>query len=125
MINLKNDFDVPNIDFGVIYYDFPGKCICFNKKYIKEINYDYGAHKCYPIGEVRFSEARYLLLHYKYINLPYTIERYQDFGKRLSIHNKRKRLSYHYLSSKRRIKKDFENHLRRAKKIDFTKYIYL
>lgn len=124
MINLDNNFDVNGMSRGLIYHNLPGKCVCFNRTRINEINYSYGAHDCYPIGDVVFSEEIYLLLHYKWINLDYVIKRYKEFGSRLSDHNKRWRHSYHYLFPPRKIRKEFNYIARNAVQIDFERYFY-
>jgi hypothetical protein len=119
MVNLKDDLDIDRIDHGVIYNQFKGKCLCFNRTRIKEINYQYGCHDCYPVGDVVFSSDTPLLLHYKYINLQYLINRYKEYASRLSDHNKKHGLSFHYKFSARKIKREFNWHLRNAKPIAY------
>lgn len=114
MVNPKDNFDVWHMNLGYRHISFPGKFICFNKKYIEDINYHYGCHEAMPVGKVVFSEKIYDLLHYKFINLKYAIDRYKEFANRLSVHNLKNKLSYHYLFSARRIKKDYLWHLKRA-----------
>jgi glycosyltransferase involved in cell wall biosynthesis len=118
MINMKDDWDIAGMDHGVIYKDFPGKWICFNKARIEEMNYDYGAHEAHPIGDIVFSGEEFLLLHYKYINLRYVLQRYREFGKRLSRHNLKLRLGYQYRWSPRKIKKQFYWHQKNARRIE-------
>jgi glycosyltransferase involved in cell wall biosynthesis len=124
MVNMFDNFDIDKMNSGVIYYDFEGKNVLFNRKRIKEINYDYGCHNCYPVGDIIFSKERFLLLHYKYINVDYVVDRYREFGRRLSDNNKKLRLGYHYTFSTRKVRKQFMNHRNKAEKINFDQYYY-
>lgn len=47
------------------------KSICFNKKYIQEINFSEGSHTSNPKGIVKRSSVMYTLYHYKYLGKQY------------------------------------------------------
>lgn len=118
MVNMKEDYDVDGMEHGVIYRDFPGKWICFNRRRIQEINYDFGAHTAHPIGEVVFSEKEFLLLHYKYVNLEHLLQRHKQFGLRLSKGNLKKRLGFHYRYPAYKIRQHFYWHRKHASRLE-------
>lgn len=99
-------------------YKYPGdnKMICFDRTRIQEINYDYGCHTAMPFGDIEFSEYAYEILHFKYLSLDYVIKRHREFGKRLSQHNLKKKLSYHYLFSERKIRKYYHLLVKNSKR---------
>lgn len=80
----------------------------FDPNKVEEINYDYGAHGCFPIGELNFSTHELKLLHYKYMGIDYMLSRYKEMGKRLSKYNKKKKLGYHYDFSSSRLKREYK-----------------
>lgn len=86
MINMKNNLDIANIKYGVRDPNYD-KCCLFNKKFIDEINYGAGCHKCNPVGTIKYSNNTYKLLHYKLINETYTIEKLKTTVARLSPEN--------------------------------------
>lgn len=98
MINISEnpiDITLENIKNGV-HNQMYNKKILFNKVKINEINYQPGCHLATPKGEVVNSKQVYKLLHYKYINLNYLIERYQLFNSRLSEENRIKKWGVQY-----------------------------
>jgi glycosyltransferase involved in cell wall biosynthesis len=88
LVNLNEDFNFSEIKHGARdgAYD---KCLLFNKKLINEINYCHGAHYCSPQGIIKYSDEKYKLYHYKYINTDYHIIRNKYTFDRLSDINKR------------------------------------
>lgn len=106
MISLE-DKDVRTIRTGFrdIMYD---KCCLFNMKEIQEINYLPGAHKCNPVGNIKYFEHPDLkLLHYKYIGLENHLKRTKMNRERLSPQNKVKGWGVHNLANDNQIKSDF------------------
>ena len=83
MINMEDNLDLKNITYGVRaeMYD---KSYLFNKKFIKEINYNHGAHIVSPEGTIKYSDCEYILYHYKYINPEFNIGRHHYTLQRLS-----------------------------------------
>jgi hypothetical protein len=61
----------------------------FNKKQIKEINYNVGCHQCAPIGNVKYNSTIYKLFHYKFIHPDLFIKKAQETIGRLSADNKK------------------------------------
>jgi hypothetical protein len=103
------------VQFGVRSTDFD-KVIVFNPNLIEEINYSSGAHKCVPIGIIKYAVNEFKLLHYKYLGLDNVINRYNLMSKRLSAFNKKNGLGFHYSFSRRKIRREFNNY--DAKKIN-------
>jgi len=94
------------------WYD---KCILFDPCGIVEINYEPGAHKCFPLGcinEVCTPELK--LLHYKNIGVEDVIERYRIYLKRQSLNDKKQNFSTHYKEKEESIRKRFEEALSEA-----------
>jgi glycosyltransferase involved in cell wall biosynthesis len=114
MCNVDNTDDVCSIRHGVeaIQYD---KIVCFNKRYIKEINYGAGCHNAEPIGDVIFSSVRPKLLHMKFINVDLLVSKYKSYASRLSDENKQMRWGYHYEQEEYFIREEFKNTLKLAK----------
>lgn len=78
-------------------FDNYSKNIIFNPKRIKEINYNPGAHKIDPVGDVVYSEDSLYVLHYKHIGgVQRTIDRYKILQKRLSKNNRKNGWGIHY-----------------------------
>lgn len=116
MVNLADDFCLDKIDLGIRdgRYD---KCLLFNKKFINEINYLPGAHECRPIGRVKFQKRPYKLLHYKYINQEYIIDRYKMYTSRLSDVNIKYNMGSYYRNEEQSIREDFSEQRKKAVKI--------
>lgn len=64
------------------------KHVMFKPKFIKEINYTIGGHRCSPKGKVVGSLEIAPLLHYKYISEEHTFRRNLLYKSRLSDINK-------------------------------------
>ena len=62
------------------------KRICFAPEV--DINYFFGAHRCYPAGRTRMSGACVWLLHYKWLGSEYVRTRYQMYKNRASEWNR-------------------------------------
>lgn len=91
MVNPTDDTDHPSlykIDQG---FRDPGydKSLLFNKKHLKEINYNPGCHGCNPVGHVIDSDKAYQLRHYQYVNLQAFVNKRMETAKRLSEANKK------------------------------------
>ena len=98
LMNNDDIIDIKNMKYGFRDIGFD-KCILFNKKFIKEINYSVGAHSCSPItynNNLKYNNNIYRLLHYKYLSPTYTVNRHRMFNERLSENNKQKRWGIHY-----------------------------
>lgn len=116
MCNVENLDNVLDIKHGIeaVQYD---KVICFNKLYIKEINYTPGCHSCNPKGDVIYTPKRPKLLHMKFINEDLLVDKYKLYASRLSDENIKNSWGYHYSSKEQEIRESFKNHLKLAKEI--------
>ncbi len=83
MIDMEDKLDIAGMKYGA-RAEAGDKAYLFNKKYISEINYSPGAHKCNPKGSIKYSNKAYKLYHYCYINYDVTVEKYRVCRARLS-----------------------------------------
>lgn len=116
MVNMEDNFDLPNIKYGSADNNY-SKSILFNKKFIKEINYECGAHKSNPVGSVKLSHNIYDLYHYKFINQEYLIDRFKLTKKRLSKKNIQYGMGAYNSLPENEIKNMFKYRRENAKKI--------
>ena len=116
MCNVDNISNILDIKHGIaaVQYD---KVICFNKKYIKQINYTPGCHSCNPKGDVIYTLKRPKLLHMKFMNEDLLVEKYKSYASRLSEENIKNSWGYHYASKEQEIRESFKNHLKASKLI--------
>jgi len=116
MCNVESLENVLDIKHGIeaVQYD---KVVCFNKRYIKEINYTPGCHSCNPKGDVIYTSKTPKLLHMKFINEDLLVEKYKSYASRLSEENLKQNWGYHYKEQENNIRESFRNHLKIAKEI--------
>jgi hypothetical protein len=105
-----------NLKYGIrsVQYD---KFLCFNTSKIKEINYTPGAHLIAPLGDIVISNKIYNMLHMKFLDEDYMVNRYKQFKNRMSIENKNKGWGIQYRAEEEQIRVDFKNHLNTSKNI--------
>ncbi len=89
----KGDYHVPS-----------EKMCCFRPDQISEINFIEGAHWASPLdldggtdGVKIYFQPEFKLLHYKFWNIDYYMERMKDYQSRMSEQNKKHGWGYHYL----------------------------
>lgn len=118
MMNKGEEIPVEDMIYGFrdLSYD---KYYLFNKKYITEINYNYGCHavnggtpntihRRLNIG----SSKEYRAFHYKYLGLEYSINRRKMMSKRVSDFNKSRNFTLEYTMTEEQLKNDNNlNHL--------------
>ena len=116
MCNVDNITEYDTIRYGIeaVQYD---KVVCFNKTYIREINYTPGCHSCNPVGDVIYTDIRPKLLHMKFLNEDLLVEKYKSYASRLSDENLKQNWGYHYKSEEQNIRESYRNHLKIAKEI--------
>jgi hypothetical protein len=108
MINMKNDnLDIKNMKYGVKSPMIPGKLMLFNKKFIQEINYGPGAHKCNPKGILSYSKKAYKMYHYASVNENITIEKFKIYKKRLSEDNIKNGWGSQYFMTPEEIRQEY------------------
>lgn len=116
MVNMEDNFDIPNIKYGWrnSAYD---KNYIFNKRYIREINYCHGAHSTNPIGITKYSDKKYTLYHYHYINIELSVQRHKLTMSRMSEKNIRNGWGVIHPDPEGDIRKIFIGHQENATKI--------
>jgi hypothetical protein len=109
MVNTSDDFNLQNIDSGFRENNLYDKCLVFNKKFVQSMDWSVGSHICNPIGKyIIFSSNRYTLLHYKYINEDYIVNRYKMLKNRQSESNKNNNLCYQYNTEENELRQFFK-----------------
>jgi glycosyltransferase involved in cell wall biosynthesis len=106
VVNLKDDLDIENMNWGRKNYFF-NKLVCFKKSQITEINYDIGAHTSRPVGILNPSKETYNLLHKHFVNVDYVHEKYKRNYDRLSEEHRQKGWGVHYKKDRETIAKEF------------------
>lgn len=110
LLNLK-DIDLHKINYG-IDNKHESKSMCFNVKYIKDMNYDVGQHNCNPNGIIKYSNKIYLNKHMEYLGLNWILNKRKN---RLLRRNKNHiNLSSHYIKSPDEVKKEYINSLKNS-----------
>lgn len=71
------------------------KYAIFNPKEISEMNYGVGSHNCAPVGKVVTSTEKLKLLHYRFINYNYVVDKAKVVVSRLSEINLKNNWGYH------------------------------
>ena len=75
------DINLHALDMG-FYWPNENKSICFKRSAIQEMNYALGAHTCHPIGNILYSERKYILKHMETLGLPFMIHKFTERYKR-------------------------------------------
>jgi glycosyltransferase involved in cell wall biosynthesis len=87
------------------------KNICFDPKAIQEINFNPGAHKVVPVGNVVYSDDTLYILHYRQLGGVHRLmDRYRSYMSRMSPINRAKGYGSHY---KRVLTSQGRNEIRR------------
>lgn len=106
MVNMEDNFNLHEIKYGA-RHTFSDKSYLFNKKFISEINYEAGCHRCNPIGKIVQSSVAYKAYHYNFINIESSIKKYESYAKRLSPENLKNGWGSHYLFPAEKVKAEF------------------
>jgi len=69
------DIDLHKIDMG-FYWPNESKSICFKRSMIQEMNYKIGAHECNPVGNIQYSQKKYIVKHMEPLGIPFLICKY-------------------------------------------------
>jgi len=86
------------------------KCLMFNMHTIKEINYDYGAHKCYPKTNNQLTIYQYnnvYLYHAKWLTYQYVEQKYKNLENKLSDFNIQNNFGIEYKNTENIIKNQY------------------
>ena len=101
-----NDIDLHKID-RCCENKYESKHLCFNKKYIKEINYDHGNHNIKPIGNILYSHKIYTNKHMSLLGLPFFIQKNKSRFVRCEAQRKNGR-SVHYKNTTNEIEAKYK-----------------
>lgn len=96
MVDMGDNSSIADMKYGARSDGYDKFCL-FNKKFIREINYEVGCHECNPEGIIAYSSKAYKLYHYCFINENMTVEKRKRNGARLNPENLKKGWSYHFL----------------------------
>jgi hypothetical protein len=91
-----------------------GKMGIFRADKVKEINYEPGCHVANPTDKCVDNSEAVKMLHYKYLNRQYVIDRYKMFAERLSDKNKTYGWGNHYNANIEAINKNFDEYKYKA-----------
>lgn len=98
-------------------FDNYGKSILFKPQELTATNFNLGAHKCDPQGNVIWSdEGNVHVLHYKHIGgVQRTIDRYKMYQKRMSPFNRKHGHGRHYNQSPAQLRREWEERMKISK----------
>jgi glycosyltransferase involved in cell wall biosynthesis len=114
MINMKDNYDLSSIKYGLKWDEYGKKCL-FNKKYISDINYNCGAHVSNPAGNIQYSQYIYNIYHYKWISQEYILNRFASTASRMSESNKKHKMGWENMEPVEKIKEQFQIRRERIK----------
>jgi glycosyltransferase involved in cell wall biosynthesis len=109
-----------DIDLHSLTYGYPkpeeNKNLCFNTKYITEINYDPGAHFSKPVGKITFSETPYYLKHMDWLGLEYNQNKMKIRFERTKEMQKLG-MAIHYTNNMEKVKDMYSKNVEKARDI--------
>ncbi len=122
MIGESKKIDLTDIDLQLINKftpnKFEDKSLCFYRNSIGEMNYNLGAHKCNPIGSVKYSEKIYYNKHMSNLGLDYIVNKTLNRYKR-STKMRSSGLAIHYTDNIQNITDDYNNKLQNSRILEF------
>lgn len=101
------------------------KCIIFDPKAVKEINFTAGSHKCYPVYNYRHKingsdvedPVILFLLHYKWLDKEYVRQKHKAYAERFSAHSLKTGYGNHYLQGEEYLQNSWGKFLLLSKQI--------
>lgn len=110
MINLTDELKLENIHSGFRDSADYDKCLIFNKRFVKNMDWSVGCHICNPTGDnILLSSNRFPLLHFKYLSEDYLISRYRELNARQSQLNIQNSWSVHYKEGEESLRQYYRN----------------
>jgi len=107
IVNLENHYDLASMKYGLRDPGYDKK-ICFNRKFISDINFGVGSHNANPIGTVKYSDKAYIIHHYRDLNEDHCVAKSQATAIRLSADNRRFGWGYQCTRSEEELRKDYK-----------------
>jgi glycosyltransferase involved in cell wall biosynthesis len=95
-----SDIDLYSLDEGVWENDF-SKRVLFKVPDVR-INYWWGAHQCFPEGNVKYSENEYVLKHMNYLGADYLEEKHRRRYERNEV-MRNKGMNVHYFNERDKV----------------------
>lgn len=114
MCNVEALTELADIKHGVKASQYD-KSILFNKRFIKDINYDAGCHTCNPKGVVNYAVGLVNLYHMHLISEQALVDKYLRNASRMSEENKKNKWGYHYLQNEETVRANYRHGLELAK----------
>jgi hypothetical protein len=112
MIGESNALDLADIDLHAIKKglknDNESKTLCFYRRAIHEMNYESGAHKCRPIGYIKYSSRTFLNKHMEQLGQPFIINKTKNRYKR-NKDNLKNGFGTHYINDETKIIQKYIN----------------
>jgi len=115
---MSNEMPKENLTEITNGYEFSNyaKSIIFNPKEITSINYNAGAHRCSPSGNVMWSEDYLYVMHYKHIGgVERTIKRYKEYQPRMSKNNRKNGWGVHYNRTPASLRHEWNERMEKSK----------
>jgi hypothetical protein len=126
IVGNSNTAVLDDIDLDSLTYGFPkpeeNKNLCFNTKYITEINYESGAHFSKPAGKVTFSESPYYLKHMDWLGLEYKQNKMKVRFERTKEMQKLG-MATHYTNDMNKVKDTYSKNIEKARDISNILYV--
>lgn len=97
---------------------YENKKLCFNTKYVKELNFLHGCHHSNPVGQIKMSQSTYILKHMDWLGLPYKINKMKIRYER-TFQMRKYGLAVHYTDNVEEITRQFNDRAQRCKDLNF------
>jgi hypothetical protein len=111
MIGESVNLDLSDIDLHTINRAVDNseesKALCFLREQIEDMNYICGGHKCYPVGNIKYSSKTYINKHMSLLGLPFLINKNINRYNR-SIKMREVGLDHHYSVDINKITYDYK-----------------
>ena len=115
-----HDINLHEINRG--FYDRNcDKSLCFRPTLITEINYGCGAHSCSPIGNIKYSEKKYLNKHMNHLGKEYYVNKCCVLRYNRNSNNVKNGFGCHYTNNEEIVSKKYTSSLNRSEIINFNK----
>jgi glycosyltransferase involved in cell wall biosynthesis len=109
-----SDITISSITKGY-FTDRESKKICFNRRFIDKMNFDYGAHNCRPEGSsIIYSSKVYPLRHYHCLGFVYLAEKQLQRAKRAQYLAEKYGMNKHYKSTLESVYQLFKEEVKKA-----------
>jgi glycosyltransferase involved in cell wall biosynthesis len=114
---LLDDINLETLNKGIPNM-YENKKLCFNTKFVKELNFLHGCHHSNPIGQIKMSQSTYILKHMDWLGLPYKINKMKLRYER-TFEMRKYGLAVHYTDNIEEITRQFNERLQKSKDLNF------